>query len=223
LKPFLATQADAGLEWYVGRRTALTGAVFFKNMDDYITAQSRIITVPGRNYASGQPIPITLNTQVNGGQAKLYGAEFSYNQVFDFLPQPFDGLGVQTTYTRVEIESRFVAGGRTVTNQLPGLSKNSANFVLFYDKGAVSARVSYVWRDKYLNAANTSVLAPVYTAAFGSLDGSVSYALTRSVLVTLEGLNLADASTYNYADNRYRFAEIANYGRTVMLGIRAKF
>jgi TonB-dependent receptor len=223
LKPFLATQADAGLEWYFGRRAALTGAVFYKNMDDYITAQSRTITVPGRNDAAGAPIPITLSTQVNGGNAKLYGAEFSYNQVFDFLPQPFDGMGVQATYTRVEIESRFVAGGRTVTNQLPGLSKNSANFVLFYDRDALSARVLYVWRDKYLNAANTSVLAPVYTAAFGSLDGSVSYALTRSVQVTLEGLNLANASTYNYADNRYRFAEIANYGRTVMMSVRAKF
>ncbi|MGN5374419.1 TonB-dependent receptor [Sphingomonas hankookensis] len=223
LKPFLATQFDTSLEWYFSRHGQLAGAVFYKAMDDYITAQSQTIFVPGRNDASGAPLPITLSTQVNGGSAKVYGAEFSYSQVFSFLPHPLDGLGVQATYTRVEVASDYRTGGLEVRDQLPGLSKNSANAVLFYDKGPFSGRVSYVWRDKYLNAANTSVLAPVYTAAFGSLDGSVSYRLTPNVMLTLEGTNLADASAYNYADNEYRFAEIANYGRIVMLGVRAKF
>jgi len=223
LKPFLATQFDTSLEWYFGRRAALTGALFYKKMDDYITAQSQTIFVPGRNDASGQPLPITLSTQVNGGSAKVYGAEFSYNQVFDFLPQPLDGLGFQATYTRVEVKSDFMTGGLRVHDQLPGLSKNSANAVLFYEKGPISTRVSYVWRDKYLNAANTSLLAPVYTAAFGQIDGSISYRVTPAVTLTLEGMNLADASTYNYANSVYRFGEIANYGRTVMVSARAKF
>lgn len=223
LKPFLATQIDTSLEWYFDRHGQLTGALFCKRMDDYLTAHSQTIVVPGRNDASGNLIPITLSTQVNGGSARLYGAEISYNQVFAFLPQPFDGLGVQATVTRVAIKADFTTGGLHVHDQLPGLSKTSANAIVFYDRGAVSTRLSYIWRDAYLNAANTSVVAPVYTAAFGSLDASVAYRVTPAVTLTLEGTNLADASSYNDADNPYRFAEIANYGRTILFGARASF
>ena len=223
LRPFLATQVDTSLEWYFSPHAALTGALFYKRMDKYITAQSTIIFVPGRTDASGQPLPITLSTQVNGGSAELYGAEFSYNQVFTFLPKPLNGLGFQATFTRVEVKSNFMTGGQAVVDQLPGLSKNSANAVLFYDNGPFSTRISYVWRDKYLNAANTSVLAPVYTAAFGSLDGSISYRVTPKITATVDAENIANASTYNYANSQYRFGEIANYGRTVMFGVRANF
>jgi iron complex outermembrane receptor protein len=222
LKPFLATQFDTSLEWYFSRHGQLTGAIFYKAMDDYITAQSQTIFVPGRNDAAGNAQPITLSTQINGGSATLYGAEFSYNQVFSFLPQPFDGLGVQATYTRVAVSSDFMTGGLRVRDQLPGLSKSSANAVVFYDKGPFSTRLSYVWRDRYLNAADTSVVAPVYTAAFGSLDGSIAYRATPAITLAVEGTNLANASAYNYADDRYRFAEIANYGRTILFGIRGK-
>ena len=52
--------------------------------DDYITAQNINVEL--------------LSTQVNGGEAKVYGLEAAYNQVFDFLPAPFDGLGLTRRY-----------------------------------------------------------------------------------------------------------------------------
>jgi iron complex outermembrane recepter protein len=84
LVPFLATQFDGSLEWYFAPSGMLSGAVFYKAMDDYITQSNTEITIPGRGI-------VRLSSSVNGGNAKVYGAEAAYSQVFTFLPKPFDG------------------------------------------------------------------------------------------------------------------------------------
>ncbi|WP_375428305.1 TonB-dependent receptor [uncultured Sphingomonas sp.] len=216
LKPFLATQFDGSLEWYFNRRGALTGAIFYKTLDDYITAENVDIEVPGRG-------TILLNTQINGGSAKLYGAEVAYNQVFTFLPAPFDGLGVQASYTRTEVRAEYTVGARTIRNRLIGLSKQSYNVVGFYEKGPVSTRLSYVWRDRYLTSNGSTTQAPIYAAPFGSLDGNLSFQATSNVTLSVEAINIARAKAYSYNDDVLRFGEINYYGRTVLFGARAEF
>ncbi len=216
LVPFLATQFDGSLEWYFARTGLLSGAVFYKTMDDYITQQNTEITIPGRGI-------VRLSTQVNGGAAKVYGAEVAYNQVFSFLPAPFDGLGVQGSYTHTSVRADYTAGSREIRDQLIGLSKNSFNLVGFYDKGPVAARLSYVWRDKYLSSTGSTVQAPTYVDAFGSLDGNLSLRATEQVTLSLEGINLAGARQYTYNDDKLRFGEINYYGRTILFGVRAAF
>ncbi|WP_420136298.1 TonB-dependent receptor [Sphingomonas sp.] len=216
LKPFLATQFDASLEWYFSREGSLTGALFYKKMDDYITAQNINIDIPGRG-------TVLLSTQVNGGDAKVYGLEAAYNQVFTFLPKPFDGLGFQASYTHTSVRSDYTAGARPIKNQLIGLSKNSFNVVGFYEKGPFSGRLSYVWRDKYLTGNGSTTQASTYLAPFGSLDGSLALKITRNVTASIEGINLAGAHTYSYNEDKLRFGEINYYGRTILFGVRAEF
>lgn len=216
LKPFLATQFDASLEWYFNRKGSLSGALFYKAMDDYITAQNVNVEIPGRG-------TILLSTQVNGGDAKVYGAEAAYNQVFDFLPEPFDGLGFQASYTHTSVQANYTAGSRPIVDQLIGLSKNSFNLVGFYDKGPLSARLSYTWRDRYLSGTGSTNQAPTYVAPFGSLDGNISYRVIRNVTLSVEAINIAGARLYTYNDDELRFGEINYYGRTILFGARAEF
>jgi iron complex outermembrane receptor protein len=216
LQPFLATQFDGSLEWYFNRSGSLTGALFYKAMDDYITAQNINIEIPGRG-------TVLLSTQVNGGSAKVYGAEAAYNQVFTFLPAPFDGLGFQASYTHTSVEASYTAGARPIRDQLIGLSKNSFNVVGFYDKGPLSARLSYTWRDKYLTGIGSTTQAPTYMAAFGSLDGNLSIRATDRLTFSVEAINIANANTYSYNDKELQFGEINNYGRTILFGVRAQF
>jgi iron complex outermembrane receptor protein len=216
LKPFLATQFDGSLEWYFSRKGSLTGALFYKKMDDYITAQNINIDIPGRG-------TVLLSTQVNGGNAKVYGVEAAYNQVFEFLPAPFDGLGFQASFTHTSVQSDYTAGARPIKNQLIGLSKNSYNLVGFYDKGPFSTRLSYVWRDGYLTGNGSTTQASTYAAPFGSLDGSISFRVTDNILASVEAINIAGASTYSYNDDKLRFGEINYYGRTILFGVRAEF
>lgn len=216
LVPFLATQFDGSLEWYFSRKGSLTGALFYKAMDDYITAQNIFVEIPGR----GQ---ILLSTQVNGGDAKVYGAEAAYNQVFTFLPKPFDGLGFQASYTHTSVQADYTAGARSIQDQLIGLSKNSFNLVGFYDYGPVSARLSYVWRDKYLSGTGSTTQTPSYIDAFGSLDGNLSFRLNADTMLSLEGINIAGARQYSYNDDELRFNEIHYWGRTILFGVRTQF
>ncbi|MBN8806615.1 MAG: TonB-dependent receptor [Sphingomonas sp.] len=216
LVPFLATQFDGSLEWYFNRSGSLTGALFYKAMDNYITQQNVNIDIPGRG-------TVLLSTQVNGGNAKVYGLETAYNQVFTFLPAPFDGLGVQTSYTHTSVKASYTAGSRPIRDQLIGLSKNSFNIVGFYDKGPLSARLSYVWRDRYLSSTGSTTQAPTYTAPFGTLDGSIAVRVIPNVTLSVEAINLSGAHLYTYNDDALRFGEINYWGRTVLFGVRAQF
>jgi TonB-dependent receptor len=216
LVPFLATQFDGSLEWYFSRRGSLTGALFYKAMDDYITAQNINVEIPGRG-------TILLSTQVNGGNAKVYGVEAAYNQVFTFLPKPLDGLGVQASYTHTSVQADYTAGARTIKDQLIGLSKNSFNVVGFYDYGPISARLSYVWRDRYLSGTGSTTQTPSYIDAFGSLDGNLSFRVTDKTMLSLEAINIAGARQYSYSDEELRFNEIHYWGRTILFGVRTEF
>jgi hypothetical protein len=80
LNAFLATQLDASLEWYPTATTALTGAVFWKKMDDYITAQNTTIQVPGRG-------DVLLSTNVNGGAASLKGWKWAITRSSPCCPR----------------------------------------------------------------------------------------------------------------------------------------
>jgi len=216
LDPFLADQYDASLEWYPAPTTAVTGAVFVKKMDDYITAQNTTIQVPGRG-------DILLSASVNGGDAEIKGFEAAYNQSLSFLPGPFDGFGVQASVTLADSKANYFAGNRQIKDDLVGLSKKSYNLVGYYEKGPISARLGWFWRSRYLTSIGSTTTAQAYVDAYGSLDGSLSYQLTPQYALTLEGSNLTDEIRYVYGKTKDQPMEIYHWGRTVSLTLRGKF
>ncbi len=216
LKPYRANQADLSLEWYFNQTGALTGAYYYKKLDDYITAQNTTIQVPGRG-------DILLSTTVNGGAAKIQGFEMAYNQLFSFLPSPFDGLGTQVSVTTTDVKSSYNAGNRTLTNTLPGLSKTSYNLVAYYEKKGFAGRIGYFWRDKYLASNGSTVSTESYVAPFGSLDASLSYDINSHFVIGLDAINIQDAKKYIYGANTFQSREINDYGRTVTVSLRAKY
>ena len=216
LNAFLADQYDASLEWYPAPTTAVTGAVFVKKMDDYITAQNTTIQVPGRG-------DILLSTSVNGGDAEVRGVEAAYNQQLSFLPGLLDGLGIQASVTLVDSKANYFAGNRQIKDDLVGLSKRSYNLVGYYEKGPISARLGWFWRSRYLSSIGSTTTAQSYVDAYGSLDGSLSYQLTPQYAVTLEGSNLSNQIRYIYGKSKDQPMEIYHWGRTVSLTLRGKF
>lgn len=216
LDPFLADQYDASLEWYPAPTTAVTGAVFVKKMDDYITAQNTTIQVPGRG-------DILLSASVNGGDAEVRGVEAAYNQQLSFLPAPFDGFGLQASVTLVDSKANYFAGNRQIKDDLVGLSKRSYNLVGYYEKGPISARLGWFWRSRYLSSIGSTTTAQSYVDAYGSLDGSLSYQVTPQYAVTLEGSNLSNEIRYLYGKSKDQPMEIYHWGRTVSLTLRGKF
>jgi iron complex outermembrane receptor protein len=216
LNPFMATQIDLGLEWYFSPAGAVTGAIFYKKLDDFITQQNATLNVPGRG-------DVLLSTSANGGAVKLNGVELAYNQAFTDLPAPFDGLGTQASVTYVDISSTYTAGNRVLNDKLVGLSKLSYNLLLYYQKAGIEARIGYFWRDKYLASSGSTTSAESFVDSFGSLDGSIGYAFSDNLAVSLDGINLLGAKKYVYGKDEVQVREINDYGRTVTFSVRGKF
>ena len=127
----------------------------------------------------------------NANIADIKGVEVGYQQFYDFLPGWLSGLGLQANYTYVDSETLDSTLGEKVP--LQNLSKNSVNLIGMYEKGRVSARLAYNWRDKFLSGVTNVVgvgALPIYTKAYGWLDASLAYRYSDKVTFALEGLNL---------------------------------
>src|ERR1044072_2326939 len=91
-----------------------------------------------------------------------------------------------------------------------GLS-DSFNVTAIYDKGGISARVAYNWRDKYLSATNRdgSDRNPVFVAPFGTLDAHVSWDITDNVALSFEAITPTSepVRTYGRTEPNLYFAQ----------------
>jgi TonB-dependent receptor len=208
LQPMKAKQYDTSLEWYYNPTSMLYGALFYKSVDGFIANGIFNETYNGQVYQVTRP--------VNGDNGVIKGAEAGYQTFFDFLPEPFNGLGLQANYTYVYSKapspSATDTSGRPLQVPLEGLSKNSYNLILMYEKGPVSARVAYNWRSQWVEttAGNGTGNLPIYDKSFGQVDASVTYHVTDAFSLTGAAVNLTNTkrSTIFGLDSRPRDAQI---------------
>ncbi|NQZ23268.1 MAG: TonB-dependent receptor [Colwellia sp.] len=109
---------------------------------------------------------------------------------------------------------------------LTGLS-DSANFQLFYEKDALSVKVTYAWRDSYLigvgQAQGSSDSPPQFAKEFGQVDMSVNYDIDENFTVFFEGLNLNNETEQGYGRYEEQFLFARQYGSRYTLGVRYSF
>jgi len=206
LKPASAWQADATLEWYFARVGSLTFDLFAKDVRNFFFANvtERQITSNG----------VTENVFVRGpanfsGTGKIRGFELDYQQTFDFLPRPFNGFGVNASYTHINskgLPNSFLNNGvvvQTSPSGVPGnlpleqLSKHNINFTAFYEKGPISLRVAYNWRSRFLLTAADVIFPfdPIFQESGGQLDASAFYSLTKNLKIGVQAVNLTNEVT----------------------------
>lgn len=213
LKPVRANMFDLSYEWYFAKVGSLTGAVFYKELRDVISNSSAL--VPFTN--NGATVNIYVTRPQNSPKVgTVKGFEIAFQRVFDFLPSPFDGLGVNGNYAWIassgvpqsilnasdpQVASQVAAGNvsNVDTSKLPlqGLSKHNLNAEVFYEKGPISTRLAYNWRSKFLLTTADVIVpyAPIMNEASGELDGSAFYTINDNIKVGVEGVNLLDTIT----------------------------
>ncbi|SKC59598.1 TonB-dependent receptor [Pseudoxanthomonas indica] len=202
LNPMRADQLDTAVEWYFGKGSMLYGTAFYKKVHDFFDTGVFNETYNGDVYQVTRP--------VNGEEGTVKGIELGYTQFFDFLPAPLDGFGVQANYTYVDSEAPSPSArdtdGTPLITPLPGLSKNSANAILMYEKGRFSARVAYNWRSDWLitTQGNGTGALPVYNKPLGWLDASFRFNLSDNWSISLDGQNLLDSEHETYMLNESR-------------------
>ncbi|WP_295799473.1 TonB-dependent receptor [uncultured Microbulbifer sp.] len=210
LDPTLADQFDLSLEWYFNDTGGMAHInVFHKNISDLISREFVREEYDGWTYNVARP--------TNNGEGKLQGAEIGLKKFFDQLPEPFNGLGIDATYTYIDSEMNLEDISQPVDTDfssyadLPftGISRNAYNFTAMYEKGPISARLAYNWRSKFLmgvgqNGFNGDVNGqwrlPVYNDDYGQLDASVEYRFNENLAISLQAINVGNAETVLIAD-----------------------
>lgn len=219
LEPMKADQFDLSLEWYFDPDKGGMAWInlFHKDVKDYFRRQTQLVSYPG---ADGNEYDYLITRPVNVGTARIQGAEIGWTQFFDFLPAPFDGFGMSANYTYIDsstdvpnnLDTQPVDTDGSVFGGLPadGLSKNSYNVAGFYEKGPWQIRLAYNWRSEYLlsigpngyNGGDGGIAwkLPVYSDAFGQLDGSIFYKINDKISLGLEMNNLNNAEQRTLMD-----------------------
>jgi len=215
LQPFRATQVEGGVEWYFGEMSLLSAAAFYKNIDSFVT----LVTTPQKV----DQVTFQVTVPSNGKGAVVKGFELGYRQVFNHLPAPFDGLGVQTSFTYAESNANYTNTVANVSYGLEGLSKYSYSLVGFYEKGPIQARVAYTWRDKFLQVASGRNGEPEYFDSYGQLDVGASYNVNDHFTLFVDGLNLTDEEEFIYSVTPNRTKEFRTTGRRIAGGVRMRF
>ncbi len=124
-----------------------------------------------------------------------------------------------------QLEARH-SGRHPVTNQLTGLSKDTAGATLYYEDPKWSIRVSGAYRSSYLTMVpgqEVGTDADGFDATF-NLDASVQYNLTSHFRVSLEGVNLTDQYENEFNDtSRNLMTYYHNTGRQILAAVRYQY
>ena len=188
------------------------------------TAQNvfaQIVTDTGSNGPflgqPGDPLVIwDVTAPTNGNKTDIHGFELSVQHLF------WDtGFGLQANWS-------VPTGGApwnsvAIGNQfaLAGLSR-SYNFVGFFERWGFQTRVAYTHRGAFLASLNQpdQSLEPIYTAAYGQLDMSASYDITKHFSVLFDAINLTSASTHQYGRYTEQFISASEGFARFQVGFR---
>lgn len=215
LKPYEAMNFDLAVEYYLGNAGILSAGVFHKEIDNPVFGRSTFqtdVTVDGRRFAT-----LATSAPANADRGRITGLELNYQQFFRFLPAPFDGFGVNVSYTLVDSEVRLF----TRSDRLPFFKQSDrvANLALFYEKHGFEARVALAYSDDFLNAVGTNPATDLYVRGRRPLDAKVSYRVNRHLRLFGEFLNLTEEPLREYTGERRRENDFEIYRWKARFGV----
>lgn len=218
LKPRESMGLDLSAEYYTGNGGLFSIGVFYKDIKNEIFTLTSIETLDlgiGRG-----PEQVEVSQPDNAQSATIFGIEAAVQQSLTFLPEPFDGLGINLngTYIDSDLEVLTTAGPRKLGFFLQ--PKWAANASVFYEKGPVEARVAYNYTGGFLETINQTIPgADQFWKWRGTLDAQIRFRITPNIDLFVEGENLTDSQRIELTGpNRNLLQESAQYGRTFSFG-----
>ncbi|UIJ47298.1 TonB-dependent receptor [Sphingomonas cannabina] len=219
LKPALSNNFDLSFEYYPSAGTSFHLAPFYKrltNLPIYSLTQRDVTFIFADGTTENASVAATDYSN-SSKAATVKGVEVGGRIFFDMLPGLLSGLGFEGNYTYVDSKNpgdtyRDINGVTHSDAPLVGLSKHNFNAVLLYERKAVSARIAYSWRSRYLQTTNsngtnptyqyysapgvstpTQIALPIYGANYGQLEAGVRFRVTENFSFNVQGTNLTNS------------------------------
>lgn len=177
-------------------------------------------TGPNGNVIPDENDPLAvwhINTPINNKSATIDGFELAVQHVFGD-----SGFGVSANYTTVNGDIAYDNNRLGTQFALVGMS-DSSNAAVFYENYGIHARIAYNWRDQFLDTTNQYNNEPGYTEAFETFDASLSYDITDSLSVSLEGLNILGEDKRRHGRTSAELWNLEILGPRYTLGARYTF
>jgi TonB-dependent receptor len=213
LVPTTSSNVDVLVERYFRTVGVVSGGIFYKRLNDYIYPFRFAQQNFGDSYQVTQPR--------NGESASLWGMELAFQNQLRFLPGPLDGLGVYANYTWTDSSATFP--DRTATSTLPGQSSHLGNVALSYEKVGFSARSSWNFHGKYVDAVGDAAVRDVYYDDHVQWDLSLSQQVLRRARVFVDMLNLTNAPLRYFEGTTNRPIQEEYYRWWATFGVKVNF
>ncbi|MAW99240.1 MAG: TonB-dependent receptor [Sphingomonas sp.] len=226
LKPTYADQWEVGVEKYLPNGGLLAASYFWKKIKgvvrNQLTGTVPNVTKYNANGTIDGVYDFDVYQPVNAkGSYTVSGVELNAILPFGMFVDALDGFGVNANATFLD-SSLTGESDLGIPTSPVGLADKVYNATVFYEKGPVSIRFSYNRKGAYVERIERNMY-PVYRAAYGQLDASASYQLTRNFRLELKGINITDEATTGYTmdpkfPTMYEFS-----GARITFGVRGQF
>lgn len=225
LVPLTSNNWDATLEWYFAPTGSFTASVFYRDLFGFISTYTTIVQDPtyGR---------LQVSRPENAGAGTIKGAEANFQTFFDFLPGLLSGFGTQLNVTYLDGTNRLPSalGEAAPVVPITGVSKWTYNITGFYEKGPVSARLSYNRRSSYVDSftrnPGEAQFAGVSVLPISRLDFSAAYTPFENITFTADVTNILAQpfrNVRNFAADAGYPVDVREEGRFYSLGLRFRF
>lgn len=238
LDPTRADSFDTSFEWYFAEEAIASVAFFYKDIESRPIGVERegtyastglplsllVPTSPAEADPEGRPW--TISSLENGPGAEVQGFELAFQTpLTTFVENEFlSDFGVIANYTYVDSDVEYTFGSETVKERLFGLSNNSYNATLYYEREQFNARISAAYRDDYITG--TSGTGNRFEGFDGTMniDFSAGYELNDNATISFEALNLTDNYQDRWTDIDTKRRYVYNHtGRVFKVGFKYQY
>ena len=240
LKPLEANQIDLSYEWYFADDGFVSTAWFYKDLTNWHRDGRTIgdfsdLYIPGFHQAEdpnnpGQfDSPATFRGVVNfredGLEGFVRGIEVQGNLPFGMIAEPLEGLGLIAS-------ASFFDGELEDGTAVPGLSEETYQSTLYYERGGFQGRVSWTKRDDFeteflgLSLALTTTVdqgAELIDAQIGYDFGLGGFERLDGLYISLQAQNLTDEDTLQTTGDVREILKYQTFGTNYLLNVNYKF
>ncbi len=236
LKPMVSNNYDASLEYYFSRNGFAAVAIFRRDIKDYFETFQTFVDNPDFGV-------VLATAPFNASKARIDGVEAQFQTFLDFasLPGWVRGFGVQANVTYLHNWATLPSELGGYTLPITGVSKWTGNLVGMYERGGLSLRLSYNFRNhfpslfrpdlpQYPQGVPGSRLYTETVQGLARLDFSGSYTLTHNFTLFVDWTNILNKpfrtnETTNFAGgDTVTVPRAVQYQESILsLGIRFRF
>lgn len=228
LEPWRSQNLSFSAEWYSGEASMMFLALYKIDIDSFTTSGTVMIDEPDDDGITRGPWPFSTQVQGEGGYVK--GIEVGMKAAFgDYTDAAIlENFGIDVNYTYSDSGYDLNEGDTPSAFgdiPFPGNSKDTYNFVLWYEQDEFSTRLAWNSRSPRLITTGSAAVGgqSLYQDTYSQLDFSATYHATENLDVFLHGSNLTEEVQQTYLQFSNQKAFRNEYESRWTLGVRATF